>query len=478
MRVSFNVLDAPWIPVVASDGARELLGIRETLRRAPELKEVSTVSPLEEFSIYRFLSVFLMDALRPKRVSAISKLLKQGMFDMDKIDEYISLCESEGVSFDLFDEKKPFMQSAYVKDWDKEPKPISVIDCSLPSGNNHLHFEHGNSEKQAVTMDKAARLLLALQQFCTAGVQGYPSGVNASPPYFGVVKADTLFATLVHTLLPIQSIDIPFDEPSVIWRSDENVTPKRVVAQISWLRGMMFPARRICMVPPEEDGLITSVYLSQGENFVNKESWTDPFVTYRLLDSGRIPLRPKGEKPVWRSMHEITSHSGRSQLLQQYLNVVDHPYARVTLYGVETNQASYLNIMRYDICFRRAITESDEAVDLLKKTITASERLARKLRHCLRDDNTVPETVANDAINGFYAQCEKQFWKLCDECVNVETIQTQYRAWCEEIGHFAQDAYSDAMSYVNLRGKAVVKAAEQQKWLFVEINKIMEDAKA
>ena len=48
MRVSFNVLDAPWIPVVASDGARELLGIRETLRRAPELKEVSTVSPLEE----------------------------------------------------------------------------------------------------------------------------------------------------------------------------------------------------------------------------------------------------------------------------------------------------------------------------------------------------------------------------------------------------------------------------------------------
>ena len=134
--------------------------------------------------------------------------------------------------------------------------------------------------------------------------------------------------------------------------------------------------------------------------------------------------------------------------------------------------------MRYGICFRRAITESDEAVDLLKKTITASERLARKLRHCLRDDNTAPETVANDAINGFYARCEKRFWKLCDECVNVETIQTQYRAWCEEIGHFAQDAYSDAMSYVNLRGKALAKAAEQQKWLFVETKKIMEDAEA
>ena len=34
MRPSFNVLDAPWIPVVTLDGTKELLGIRETLRRA------------------------------------------------------------------------------------------------------------------------------------------------------------------------------------------------------------------------------------------------------------------------------------------------------------------------------------------------------------------------------------------------------------------------------------------------------------
>ena len=70
MRPSFNVLNEPWIPVVAMDGTKEMLGIRETLRRAPDLKEISIVSPLEEFSTYRFLSVFLMDALRPKRNSS------------------------------------------------------------------------------------------------------------------------------------------------------------------------------------------------------------------------------------------------------------------------------------------------------------------------------------------------------------------------------------------------------------------------
>lgn len=478
MRPSFNVLDEPWIPVVALDGTRMLLGIRETLSRAPELKEISAVSPLEEFSVYRFFSVFLMDALRPKRTSAIKKLLKQGCFDMEQIEEYISLCEEEGVSFDLFDEDRPFIQSAYVKEWDKEPKPVSVIDCFRPSGNNHLHFEHDDVGKRSVSVDKAARLLLAIQQFCTAGAQGYPSGVNASPPYFGVVKTENLFGTLVFTMVPLQSIEIPFDEPPVIWRESSPVEPKKVVSQTSWLRGMLFPARRISLIPPENGEGILNVHLSQGENFVNKETWTDPFVTYRMLDTGRIPFRPKGEKPVWRSMYEIAGRSGRAQLLQQYLEQTDQPYAQITLYGVETNQASYLEVMRHDIRFRRDITQNDETIELLRKAVVSAEKLAKRLKHCMRDDNTVPESVANDAVNQFYGRCEDKFWKLCESCLDEGTIQEHYQNWCREIAVYAKNTFSQALSNVNLRGKALANAALQQKWLSVEIKKIMEEVEA
>lgn len=478
MRPSFNVLDAPWIPVVALDGTRELLGIRDTLKRAPELKEISAVSPLEEFSVYRFLSVFLMDALRPKRSSAIKRLLTQEAFNTEQIEEYITLCESEGVSFDLFDEKRPFLQSSYVQEWDKEPKPISSIDCFLPSGNNHLHFEHDKAETRTLSYDKATRLLLTIQQFCTVGAQGYPSGVNASPPYFGVVKGENLFETLVYSLLPIQAIEIPLDEPPVIWRSTTAIEPKKVVGETSWLRGMFFPARRVCLIPSSEKAEIVGVYLSQGENFVNKETWTDLYVTYRMLDAGRAPLRPKGEKPVWRSMYEIAGHNGRSQLLQQYLDLADQSYVQITLYGVETNQASYLNIMRYDIRFRTEITEQEELVELVKKVIAASERLAQKLVHCLRDKNTVPEMVANDAVSDFYGKCEAKFWELCENCAGTNAIQEHYQKWCQSIGQLAQDAFSVALQNVNLRGKDLGRAAEQQKWLSVEIKKIKEDAKA
>lgn len=482
MRASFSVLNDSWIPVVTLDGTKELLGIRETLRRSHELREISTVSPLEEFSLYRFLSVFLMDALQPKRNSAIRSLLKQGQFDMESIEEYISLCKKEGVSFDLFDEKRPFMQSAYVEEWDKEPKPISSIDCFLPSGNNHLHFEHGSVEQRSITADKAARLLLAIQQFCTAAAQGYPSGVNASPPYFGVVKADTLFETLVYQLFPIQKIDnIPFDDPPVIWRSMELVESKKTVPQTSWLRGMLFPARRVNLVSPADGVNINQIYLSQGENFVNKETWTDPFVSYRFLDTGRVPLRPKGEKPIWRSMFEIADIRGNcaSQLLSQYIELADTPYVHVTMYGVETNQASYLDVMRHDLRFRRDLTTRDSVIDLLKKSVKVSERLARSLRHCLRDNrdnNIVPENLANDAVIHYYSQCEKYFWTMCENTGAADSMKTLFSDWCQEIGRYAQDAYSGAIRNVNLRGRTLAKASEQQRRLSVEIKKIKEEA--
>ena len=91
MSASFNVLDQAWIPVVTADGREEQLGIRETLARAHELREISSASPLEEYSLYRFLGLFLMDALRPESETDIEDLLDAGRFDETAIEDYIAL---------------------------------------------------------------------------------------------------------------------------------------------------------------------------------------------------------------------------------------------------------------------------------------------------------------------------------------------------------------------------------------------------
>ena len=96
--------------------------------------------------------------LRPEDTEALEELLEEGQFDPDEIRDYVAMCQAEGVSFDLFDEERPFLQTTYRVEWDQKPKPVSVLDYTVPNGNNHIHFDP-RQEQMAYTPGKALRML-------------------------------------------------------------------------------------------------------------------------------------------------------------------------------------------------------------------------------------------------------------------------------------------------------------------------------
>ena len=192
MNPTYNVLNEPWIPVINSRGEIAELGIRKVLATAHELMDISISSPIQEYSIYRFLCVFRMDALRPESELDIEYLLAENHFEISRIEHYINECENEGVSFDLFDTVRPFLQSVFDPASNPEQKPVSILDCTRASGNNHTHFDHIKAHEEGLTPDIALKQLLATYLFCTAGAQGYPSGVYGAPPYFCVIKGKNL----------------------------------------------------------------------------------------------------------------------------------------------------------------------------------------------------------------------------------------------------------------------------------------------
>lgn len=96
------------------------------------------------------------------------------------------------------------------------------------------------------------RMLLTAQIFCTSAAQGYPSNVNGAPPWFSLVQGGNLFETLVRNMVYRDQIKVPFDDPPVFWRNTAVVESKKAVAQTSWLYGMLFPARRIHLLPRED----------------------------------------------------------------------------------------------------------------------------------------------------------------------------------------------------------------------------------
>ena len=471
MKPSFDILKDPCIPVKDLNGETHELGIIDALSRAHELRSVHDVSPLAEYSVYRFLVVFLMDALRPEKLGSLEALLDEGRFNMDAIGAYVERCKAEGVSFDLFDEERPFMQTKVDPRWDKQPKPVDTLDYAVPSGNNHLHFDHKGGAG-AYSAARAMRMLLAAQQFCTSGAQGYPSNVNGAPPWFVIIRRDNLFETLVLNMIPTSQIRIKFDEPPTAWRNTAEVESQKKVPQTSWLYGMLFPARRIHL-NPEADGTVKTVYFSQGMNYVNPQTWPEPHAAYKINDKGRFNLKPLGDAAVWQNLACFidTAENCAPQTLGNYARIFDEGLVNLSLYGVATNQASYLQTVQRDLRLPVGIIGSDGAERFIVAFVEAAQLLGTAVE---RVEKSLMRKGERDryrkiAAQRFNDRSGAKLLSLLDKlCGPPAGLNALLKETCEELLRDAVACIDEELNSLSLRGRAMLETADKRR---LELNK-------
>lgn len=382
----FNVLKEPWIPVVDLNGGRKMLGILDTLAHAHKLREIADSMPSYEYGVFRFLCTFLMDVYRPEDWGALEDIYDLKSFDMERIQAYIGQCEKEGVSFDLFDKNRPFLQTGYNEEYDKNLVSVAALNIAVPSGNNHIHFEHRMEQEQSMTYAEAARGLCALNLFCTAGAQGYPSTVNGAPPIYFVYDGANLFESLVYSMIAAEEGgELKYDSPPVFWRNPSEVIPKQVEASTSILYGMIYPCRRVLLYP-EGDGTVRKMYLCQGKNYVAYDSWRDPHVSYLFLDTGRISLKPAAEKEPWRNIATILSDGITAPTFVNRVlknDLVEE--VSVTAYSVVTSQASYLDMHKGYLRMPRSIAVNETKRDRVQEVIQAVEEMGNALKKSIHD---------------------------------------------------------------------------------------------
>ena len=466
MELGFDILQEPWIPVVTLKGEIVWMGIVEILTQYPQCKAIQDPSPLVEYGIYRFLIVFLMDALRPESIEDLEELLDTGQFEEGAIRNYIERCRSEGVSFDLFDPNRPFMQTTVDKRWDRQIKPVTTLDYSVPNGNNHIHFNH-RRKGEVYSPGKAMRMLLAAQIFCTAGVQSYPSNVNGAPPWFFLIQGNNLFETLVQNMICQDQINVPFDAPPVFWRNTEIVESKKQVAQTSWLYGMLFPARRIHLLP-QEDGTVAELYFSQGMNYIDPANWRDPHVAYWVSKEKRSNWKPKAEIAVWQNLINIIDTERRCapQVLSNYRQLGRGDVAVLWLYGVATHQASYLQTMKCTLRLPLGIVGNSTAEEFVQSFIDTANLLAQMVQRTLKSPE-IPTVSCKQGVQRFYAFSEQSLFqvldRLCDREVNWKELLQEME---DTLLTYAFDCISEELNKLMLRGRAMVETAEvqQREW--------------
>lgn len=160
----FSVMHDPWIPVLWQNGKKSLVGIRDCLIHADEIKSIQDVSRLNilNYTIHSFVIDMAQDMFQPHDIDDILDLYDEGKFDAEKIDAYINMCEASGVSFDMFDMERPFMQCPKdqlekygVMSKDMKPVPVSTLGYEYESGNN-VTFIH---RKNQISYEEYAKLI-------------------------------------------------------------------------------------------------------------------------------------------------------------------------------------------------------------------------------------------------------------------------------------------------------------------------------
>ena len=413
--MKYDVLTEPWITVVTLDGKTEETGIRGFFEKAHLYRDVVLDSPLEVYAVQRMLIAFLMDAYSPERARDRKKLLQKGRFDMDVIDRYIADCRAEGVTFDLFDKERPFMQAPYDAELDEgKSKPAANLFYSVPSGNNHVHFEHHLEQEHEYSPAECLRGILALQLFAVSMAQGYPSSVNDTPCYYSLVDGNNLFGRMVLNMLSRnESMPMTWNEQPVAWRDTSKLIPKSEYADISILCGMTWQPRRITLIP-ETDECVRTVYLQQGRNFHQNGRWKDPHVSFKIGKKGAYTLKPEAGREPWRDIGIFAlSRDDKDCIPSMIIKNMEQVAAsdellQLQLFGVRTSNAKIEGWTSDSMTIPAEIIESCEKGDRLRADMLFVEDVAKEVYKAVKTFATVQNSKISN--NGWANNAQAEFF--------------------------------------------------------------------
>ena len=165
-------------------------------------------------------------------------------------------------------------------------------------------------------------------------------------------------------------------------------------------------------------------------------------------------------------------------ILGQYQSIKAGEYIDISLYGVETSNASYLGVYRHNLSFPIALVEKNDSVELLRSCIDASESIAYNLKTALsgKGESTFPKLAIDQAMRQYLKCCEDHFWFVCGKAKEEIPYKELYAEYCNLITKDAARVYSTFLERQNLRSKDLIAAEGRSALLFTSIRKLRKEA--
>lgn len=394
---TFNLWTEPWIMLEGRDGTLTRHSIWDTLIHAHEYVAIYDSSPLVVVGVHRLLTSIVQAALDPQENADLEDVWQVGHFSSEKIEQF---GKQHADRFDLFSPDKPFLQSADLplfpetKEDRKAVTSIARLFYETPSGTLVTHYRHASEDEQIYEPATVAAGLMVVPPFVSSGGrasggQGFLPSINGVPPIYVLPGGKTLFESLASSLIAATllsqypSKDLAWWDRPVPVKVAESKKKKagmatkdhQQLAQVGYLQGLTFPARKIRLYPELMNAAcsrsgqfsewgVRAMTFKMGESLLEEAPiWNDPFVAYKLpkppVTSGKrksataktkkakdkeTPVRPLRGKVPWREFSGLfllrrdeTRQTRRPLFLDQLArlersqHVVTYPFRCVAL---------------------------------------------------------------------------------------------------------------------------------------------------
>ena len=267
----FNILTDPWVHVL--DGETwKTVGLRELIEHAHEYRDMKFegITYYDGAAAHIFIETFLYRAYMTKWKN-LDRAKEAGCFDIGVFDDYVKKCKKDGVSFDIFDLRRPFMQTTLDQlleefTTDNIASVGTILPATYPSGQNVTFFyrtERDGATAEdtfALTPEQYFLALIRERLACPSGGCGYsPSPLaQCGPPLICLAKGKNVFETL-YMNLPVPD-DRDVDECVPMWeRYKELAVPKEGYSKnpVPW---MFLPMLSFRCAFRDEDGNVTRLF--------------------------------------------------------------------------------------------------------------------------------------------------------------------------------------------------------------------------
>lgn len=338
----FNLVDEPWIPVLLDTGESTELSLHDFYERLYDIRKIQSDSPLTDTAILGMVLVIFARAMFwgssiqefDDLALWVRQMKKRSDENIQGILEYLDTLNSHN-RFWLIGGERPFMQVRDLHTAKGDTKPVSRL---ILDSESEYFSQRAEATLKSLSFAEAARYLVTLQAYDYSGIKpgavgdprvkggkGYPLGVG----WYGatgkvIVHGANMMETLLYCLDYEQLTSESFEHDLPVWErlEPDTAAPRAYTGgSAAAYKDEPGPASGMCEILTwqsrrirlHHDGeRVTSVLVSNGDKWLDRNTYTDPLTGYRyssnLSSKTRAVWMPQphsSERTLWRGAEAL-----------------------------------------------------------------------------------------------------------------------------------------------------------------------------